>query len=403
MTSVCVGGVASQVKTGLPDSIYISPVFMASILPVQLEWLRPFLPYIPDIFLPLDPFCTGEPPAQPTLTDATIAAVFAGGDFSAALLAGNLIQAALLNWYWYQVCECSSGTQPTAPTPQSDPGGLPAVNPPALVSPPTAVACASFDGSGTPVRSGPQLALIGTGTQGSATGSVLVPAGATSVRLTCTRSNSDSSTTESHFEGYSNAGVFNFTIANIDQTTNTTVSQQKDLTGQESFKFYTVQLTGATQTSAIITVHVDFYCGGQNPGQTVQPCCPPDEILNGMVRQILTYVKTIQRQAVPFGYAPGAVHSGLSGQGSITIQGLIGATVDVTTLPSSYGRAGTSPTEYFDLGFISWGTPDGWPTSYRLSHDPLLMFPRSAGLYTQLDYDLAPGVVVDIGELVREP
>jgi hypothetical protein len=114
-------------------------------------------------------------------------------------------------------------------------------------------------------------------------------------------------------------------------------------------------------------------------------------------------VKLIQRQAVPFAYVPGTTHTGLSGAGVIDVSGLIGAKADVTTTPDRFGREGTSPTEFFDMGFITWGTPDGWPSSFRLEHDPLVMFPRSAGLYTEIRYDLEPGVVITLTELLREP
>ncbi len=186
MTSVCVSSGPSQVKTGLPTAIYISPVFLASILPVQLEWLRPFIPYIPDLFLDLTDFCAADPPSQPTLTDATIAAVFAGGDFSAALIAGQLIQQALLNQYWYQVCECVSGTQPTAPTPQADPGGLPQVNPPLLVSGPVAQVCAQLHGfvDIDNVTGGPGIA-IGTNSNFT-TANQVVPVGITRADITYT-------------------------------------------------------------------------------------------------------------------------------------------------------------------------------------------------------------------------
>jgi len=75
----------------------------------------------------------------------------------------------------------------------------------------------------------------------------------------------------------------------------------------------------------------------------------------------------------------------------------------MTLGPGFLGQEGTSPTEYFDAGFLTWGTPDGWPQSFRLDHDPTLNFPRRAGLFTTLDYDLHPGVTVTITELVREP
>lgn len=111
----------------------------------------------------------------------------------------------------------------------------------------------------------------------------------------------------------------------------------------------------------------------------------------------------IQRQNAPFGYIAAAVHATLSGAGSFAIQGLLGVKVDITTLPSSYGLSGTSPTEHFELGWITFGTADGYPQSIRVDHDPTVALPPRCGLFTELAYDLAPGVVATITELLREP
>jgi len=113
-------------------------------------------------------------------------------------------------------------------------------------------------------------------------------------------------------------------------------------------------------------------------------------------------VTLIQRQSVPFAYVPGAVHTAISGAGAIAVSGLIGALIDVTTLPASYGSRGTSPAEHFDLGFLAWGTTDGYPSSVRLEHDPQLSLPARCSAFTELAYDLSPGVVVTITELHRE-
>jgi len=62
-----------------------------------------------------------------------------------------------------------------------------------------------------------------------------------------------------------------------------------------------------------------------------------------------------------------------------------------------------SPDEHFDLGFLTFGTPDGYPTSIRIDHNPQLALPARCGAYTDLAYTLHPGVVATITELRREP
>jgi hypothetical protein len=126
-------------------------------------------------------------------------------------------------------------------------------------------------------------------------------------------------------------------------------------------------------------------------------------VLRAEIDQILGLVTLIQRQSVPFAYVPGTVHTGLSGAGTLSVQGLIGAKVAFTTLPSELGRVGTSPVELFDAGFITWGTADGYAQSEHLEHSPQLSLPARCSAFTSLAYDLHPGVVVTITELVREP
>jgi len=63
----------------------------------------------------------------------------------------------------------------------------------------------------------------------------------------------------------------------------------------------------------------------------------------------------------------------------IAIQGLIGCKVDITTLPTQLGVTFGSPDEHFDLGFLTFGTPDGYPTSIRIDHNPQLALPARCG------------------------
>lgn len=114
-------------------------------------------------------------------------------------------------------------------------------------------------------------------------------------------------------------------------------------------------------------------------------------------------VTLIQRQSVPFAYVPSTAHAGLSGAGTLSISGLLGVKIAVTTLPGAIGRKSTTPEEIFDAGFITFGTPDGYPSSYRLEHHPQLILPARCSAFTQLAYDLHPGVVITITELLREP
>jgi len=79
---------------------------------------------------------------------------------------------------------------------------------------------------------------------------------------------------------------------------------------------------------------------------------------------------TVQR-AAPFGYvAPRGPHW----NGSDRDSGPNRVKVDITTLPTQLVTFG-SPDEHFDLGFLTFGTPDGYPTSIRIDHNPQLALP----------------------------
>lgn len=181
----------------------------------------------------------------------------------------------------------------------------------------------------------------------------------------------------------------------------TTVTQDYTLqNGVTNIRAGVFTLDGTGSSRGVL--HADFYCTTNPPGGTSQPCCPPDAATQSLLDSILRMVTLIQRQSVPFAYVPGTAHTALSGAGAIAVSGLIGALIDVTTLPASYGSRGTSPAEHFDLGFITWGTADGYPSSVRIEHDPQLSLPARCSAFTELAYDLAPGVVVTITELHRE-
>jgi len=120
------------------------------------------------------------------------------------------------------------------------------------------------------------------------------------------------------------------------------------------------------------------------------------------VQRIASMLTLVQRQSVPFAYVPGATHTGLSGNGSIAVQGIHGLSVDITASPSYLGSVSGTPTTKFDYGWVSVGTADGWERSTRLTHDGHLILGIS-GAATLVGYTFPSGVTASIKELVREP
>jgi len=153
------------------------------------------------------------------------------------------------------------------------------------------------------------------------------------------------------------------------------------------------------------------------PGVAPRPgpiLCDGEDVcatLNAIGRQLLALqlqqtlirndVQLIQRQGVPFGYLAATAHAGLTGEGQITVEHLIGVSVEYTTIPSYLGVQLGVPDELLFLGRLNLGSDRGWERRIVLANSPSLVFPISAAI-TKIGYTFAPGIVATITELVRE-
>ena len=393
MTSACGGG-TSAAKPGTDVIVRYSAGLLAAIFAVlDIPWLIPVIPLVGLADIPVASFCASDPPAIPTFTSAESDAILNlsfGADFDSGLAK---LKDLALHSIWYDLCECTSGTLApfVAPTP---PAGTPIyqVPRPGLV--------------GNCGQTGPFSTFSLCGGNNSGLVFSLVPfngLNVTGAQVTLRR--------------YASTGGGQTAVFTLNWYDATHIIRNDTLTIGSSDATYT-QFVGPPPAGAMFAgalvqglsggcstyeTTIELFCNGSGPTTVQQPCCPPDVSTQSQLDAILRMVTLIQRQEVPFAYVASTAHAGLTGAGSIAIQGLLGASVNCTTIPASYGREDTSPTEYFDLGFVSFSTPDGYPTSYRLDKQKRLCLPSRAGLYTQLDYDLSPGVVVTITELLREP
>jgi len=399
---VCSGG--SEIKPGVADSLLVTWDYMASILPPELLPLQPLLPYLAPLYIAsVTDFCADEPPGYPDLTGLTVAAVLAGGEVGAGLVAAEALAQTFLNLVWYRTCQCITGTTPAPPTSPTLPD-LPAINPPAIVTLPNGTGCANY--AGGPVVPGFTGVVGVIGSDAHAGGTYLrLPAGVTraDINVASQAVGAVHAPAQWRFVTATSADARTLVAGSTVSSGGTFHTSVAVPAAQQDFFLDVVQASGASATTDTFTATIDFYCGGALPGQPTTPCCPPDPILSGVLAQILRAVTLIQRQAAPFGYVAGATHAGLADNGSLTISDLLGVKVEVTTLPDSYGRLSGDPIEYFGLGFLTWGTTDGYRTSTPLEHEFQVIFPPQAGVYTSLGYSLAPGVVVTVTELVREP
>lgn len=402
MTAICTGGGTSSVKPGVQNNIvYLSGGVEALALVPGLEWLTLVAIGGGLLAYSLPQICATDPPGWPTFTTDDKIALLVGALHPGWTAAQAKLSDAIQTAIWYQFCKCDAGTQPTQPTPPTDPGGTQLVGP----QQPAATLCGTWLSAPTVCSSDLATSdLFSSVLPPPQPGPPACPAGATMVRFTLknivTGIHPDSiDFTYSYFTDLTTQHTppFTHTLA----SGGTFVQDFVLPPGVTGFGAICARHTNGSNNSNLAQMQIDVYCGGF-PGQPTAPCCPPDGISAAILSQILAQVNLIQRQSVPFAYTPSTTHTGLSGSGVISISGLIGAKVSITTLPASLGRSGTTPLEIFDAGFITFGTADGYPTSIRLEHNPQLMLPARCSAYTDLAYDLHPGVVVTITELLRE-
>lgn len=397
--SICSSGV-SQKKSGAEDDIYLTSAAVSSILSVvapELAWLEPFVGYVASsIVLHLPTFCAIDPPADPGLTGADLLQLVALGPGPLTAGASDRMRQLIERFAWYQFCECASVTTPAPPTPPGAPTGTPSINPPAFVPPTGVTPCFSGDLASPDLGTFPRFldftwdganpttyvvsmttADIGVGDSPDfilfLQETIDGPFGA----------NSFGTHTEHIAVGDTAAFVWTHLVGGLDA--------HFELTSDEG--------TGVLNSAQI---HVDVYCNGEQPGGSTVPCCPPDTIATGLLQQILATVTLLQRQLVPFAYIAAAAHSGLTGSGSISVQGILGVHAALS-VPDSYSLVDGTPAVRLDPGRINFGTADGYVDRVRLVMGDQLAFPAAAGVYTTIGYSLGPGVSMDLTELVREP
>jgi hypothetical protein len=392
MTGPCSGAGVGVAKPGFAATQFIGPAAIGGALAGLAGWQGAavgatigFLTY------ELATFCPSTPPAMPTFTAGDIIALLGG---PSGLLFGATVlkfEAFLANVFWPLLCDCSSGVSvvpgPSAYPPlgpgDNTPG--PSATPCRTVAPQTVVGIAVPNDANWDAYF-PDPGLVPTTYVAHFTSTVDASGGGTfqlGVRV------SDGVT----LTPYLAPAVFSF------GNSGTVVVPLPPSFIRTSYSTFH-GVSGGGFAGDTVTVTGSYYCNGAYGG-----CgsCPPDPALQAQIDQILELVTLIQRQSVPFGYVASTVHAGLSGAGAISISGLLGIKVAITTLPGYLGSAGTSPPIHFDAGFITFGTADGFPGSHRLERNPQVILPLRCSAYTDLDYDLAPGVVVTITELMREP
>jgi hypothetical protein len=149
------------------------------------------------------------------------------------------------------------------------------------------------------------------------------------------------------------------------------------------------------------SVEISFFCPGQQPIGVSTPCCPPDPNVDIRLRSIqdmLTYVMN-HLGATPNSYTKGTVHASLSGQGNISISGLVGVQAVVRSGTPTVPQLEGNPPYQWNLGWLSASTPDGMIDEKRLTRTNQVWISGLTPFANSIGYYFNPGVVVDLVEL----
>lgn len=397
MTALCGGGTSSA-KVGFGSTVALTvPAIAALLNNIPTIWAVPFAAYLGLINYDLTTFCASDPPPVPNITAADAAALLTVLDPIGHTQAVAKFEQLVGAYAWHSLCDCDAVPTPPPPAAPAAPPGLPQINPPA-VAPPQLPATPCFV---TPAFTRGVNAAGGNWPFASGLG--LGGRGITSLQMVI-------HTTVVQAPGWSTTFMvqqmtINNNVTTVVRTDNIEVPAGQDMTvvlpmmaGVDKVQFIQGGGTGGGITNG--SVLQNYFCGGTYPGSTLTPC-PPDTVAQGLLQQILELVKLIQRQKAPFAYVPGTRHNGLTGNGQFAVQGLLGVSVILATLPPYLGNLAGDPPELFDVGYVTLGTADGWHRSVRIDHSPTLVLPIE-GSETLLGYSLSPGVVVDVLELRRE-
>lgn len=407
--SICPSGVSAP-KAGVVTRIYVDAAYVRSLLPVGWEWLQDYLPYMKALEIgDVGAFCALDPPTWSLPSASDLYTFITGGFSSQSDVVTQFLNKLTRMYLWYSLCQCATSTTPTPAAPPSAPAGLPGINPLAVVSPNPTASCGRYGSSYAVINYfDPPAYFFGPPPRATPNYYQLLPVGATSLTMTCTMGAGGTGTYwyDFYLSFYADTDFSKAAIRaeGMHMTRGTTQTRTVAIPADANCMVAWVEQnsTGAVTSPNSATMDVQVYCGGL-PGALQSACCPPDPIATGLLQQILGMVTLMQRQVAPFAYIASTQHSTLTGNGTFAVQGLVGLKIEVTTLPAYIGYISGSPTQIFDVGYVSVGSADGYQLVQRVTQGAELWFPPAMGAMTIVGYHLAPNVVCRITELRREP
>jgi len=436
MTALCPSSGPSGPQSGVGGVIALSSVAIDAFLTAlgfgEISTLiSGFLGAIVEI--DVSSYCSADPPADPMLTSTDIANAILLSQPSISLPAQAKVAQWFLSRYWWQICQCTSGTTPSPPT-LSNPGGA-STNPglPGGSNQPC------FSGSATDNNPVPasgnvihdltgMLLPVGSGslsvTHMNIDGTINlsgtawdIPATITSIQINASATQFDSTLPGANVMAV-NWNTFDSSGNLIDsQILCQALSGDTALTNNivrggpiwnSSATYFAIAsmsqaISGHTGALQGITLTSTCSCNGNG---LQEGCCPPDPSIEAKLDQIIGLVTSLYQGAPTAltSYAAGSAHTGLSGDGTISIAtDAIAIQVEITTDPGFYGMSAGFSNYLYDRGYVvpvisTFGPIAG---QNRLVYaEQMLILPA---LTDEIGYSLAAGVVVTITELTAGP
>jgi hypothetical protein len=355
--------------------------------------------------------CGSPQPGQPDMSAQDWTDALDYGNPALFLPAQEKAQQWLLNAMWPSWCDCTDGTSPPPSAPVGPPGGS---NDPGLDPRTIGGGCwtqsgmKSSDQPNAPIDWTSLLPVIAPPTPVGSPPSVGVQSPLpSSVTLTASCDNSGSTPVDQTvYMDFFNAGGTAITGSQITvQCTPGAPAVTKNGAVPATAASWNLGSFASEGGSVIATntVSLSFtiYCQGQSPTSLNAPCCPPDEITDqklGAIMDMLTQLLSLQALAGP--YQDAASHSGLTGQGTISINPASSAIrFDVTSDLSGWPHNPQTPNYYYSLGFV---TPFAVGTPLRgqrlIYNHQIFSWPS----YTdQIGYTFPVGITANLVELTQ--
>jgi len=134
------------------------------------------------------------------------------------------------------------------------------------------------------------------------------------------------------------------------------------------------------------------------PAQDCSNLCAVNWNTLSLVQNNTSTVIDIHENVAPTAYALGASTT-VSGIGEITVSGIIGALVTVTTFAAGSGVVEGDPEFFPNFGWITFGNADGWQKSVKIVHVPEVFLSDLQSI-TRIGYNTEMATSVVVQELV---